>query len=473
MDFVRFIALVFVLAAKLTALAAPGAGQDTAYREFIRDDRIFSDKEYYYWDKGGKVEFTVTVPDDSARVFESILRLETLDGERFNLMLSVYPGSDPEFLWIHDSEAIGLSGYKAPAADSIPLTFTFHGSKVSLSMPDTVFILPAQGLRSDQGYRIKLLSKENTAVRLSASRGWRHLSDKEDSSSLSTWFWIAIVVFVDALVFFIVQFRKRRQRRLHQQALDTRTPLVGSSSSVVFPRKNAVYLFGELRVLDRNGDDVSSRFSPLLRELFLLLLIKTPEGGITSKGLTEWLWADKDEASAKNNRSVNLHKLRTMLASIGGCRIERVDGKWQILFDENVYVDYFECLSEKMQPEKLSVDRVKILSSMTLKGGLLPSCDYIWLDQYKSRLTDNMISGLLRYASLLGENEAPETKLQICDIVLNFDSTNEAALRLKCLTYISMNKQFMAKRAYEHFCRIYSELYDEPFPKPYPDIISR
>lgn len=465
--------MFIVLVTALMGSAASVTIQDSTYKDYIRDDRIFSDKEYYYWDKGGKVDLAITVPDDSSRIFVSLLHLETLDGERFNLMLSSIPGTNPELLWLHGSEAVEVGDFVCHPQDSIRMTFTFHGNKVSLSMADTVVSLPAQGLRSDQGYRIRLLNGDNAHVRVYGVKGWRHLSDNEKSSSLSTWFWIAIVILVDALVFFIVQLRKRRQKRLQRRTLEARTPIVDNSSVVRFPAKNAVYLFSEFHVLDNDGNDVSSKFSPLLRELFLLLLIKTPEGGVSSKNLTELLWTDKDESSAKNNRSVNIHKLRTLLSNVGNCRIERVGGKWQILFDSNVYVDYFECLSEKMQPEKMSADRVRILSSMTLKGGLLPSCDYIWLDTYKSRMTDNMIGALLKYASLLGENEAPETKLQICEIVMNFDSTNESALRLKCLTYVSMNKQFMAKRAYEHFGRIYSEFYGEAFPKSYSDIISR
>lgn len=471
MDFLRFIAVLLVaMAGIMPAVATPAALAEN--KEFLRDDRIFSDKDYYYWDKGGKVEMDISLPDSRLRIFESLLKLESIDGEKFNLVLLAYPESLPEFLWIHQSEVERLVPNSNPLTDTLTLVFTFHGSKVSLQLPDTTFSLPAQGLRSDQAYRIHTLEKANPRIALSDIRGWRHLSDKEESPIISTGVWIAIVVLVDAIVFFIVHYRRKHQKRLQQKELESKTALIDHHSTVQFPHRNAIYLFGELQVLDNEGQEVSGKFSPLLRELFLVLLLKTPEGGITSPKLTELLWFDKDEASAKNNRSVNLHKLRTLLAGVGNCKIERVGGKWQINFDDDTYIDYYECLSDKIQPEKLSADRVKILSAMTLKGGLLPSSDYLWLDKYKSRMTDNLIGGLLKYASILGEHEAPETKLYISDIVFSFDSTNEFALRLKCLTYQSINKQYMAKRAYEHFCRTYRELYGEDFTKSYNNIVS-
>lgn len=471
MDFFRFLTAVVVLALWTTGMAAADRADSIARDEYRRDDRIFSDKEYYYWDKGGKLEFSLPLPADSAQLFGSLIRLETSDGERFNLVLAAAPGRLPELLWLHGSEAVRISGYRVHSGDTVPVSFAFHGPRVRLEVADTAFSLPAPGLRSDQGYRIRLADGTD-GIGVLKARGWRHISDKETRVPISPWFWIMIVILVDALVFVIVQLRKRRQRKLHLRSLETQTPLVADKFTVQFPTRNAVYLFGELRVFDCNGEEVSSRFSPLLRELFLLLVVKAPEGGISSKELTETLWIDKDDASAKNNRSVNLHKLRALLANVADCRIGRTAGKWLIQFDDSVYIDYFECLTDKIQPDRLTADHIRILSLMTLKGGLLPSCDYLWLDRYKSRITENMVGALLKYASLLGDHEASETKLQVCDIVLSFDATNESALRLKCLTYISMNKQFMAKSAYEHFCRIYRELYGEAFPKTYSDIIS-
>ena len=58
-------------------------------------------------------------------------------------------------------------------------------------------------------------------------------------------------------------------------------------------------------------------------------------------------------------------------------------------------------------------------------------------------------------------------------LAILIDSVNEAALRLKCATYVSMRKQYMAKTTYEHFCREYKSLYDEPFEHSFNSIISQ
>ena len=79
-----------------------------------------------------------------------------------------------------------------------------------------------------------------------------------------------------------------------------------------------------LQVFERNGEEVSQRFSPLLRELFVLLILRSAENGISSEELTTMLWFDKDDVSAKNNRAVNLSKLRVLVESVGGCTIYKI-----------------------------------------------------------------------------------------------------------------------------------------------------
>lgn len=171
--------------------------------------------------------------------------------------------------------------------------------------------------------------------------------------------------------------------------------------------------------------------------------------------------------------AVNLSKLRVLVESVGGCTISKISGNWRVQFEKNAFVDYYECLPERIRPDSLTTERIKIIAALTAKGGLLNECDYLWLDAFKSRIADNLIESLLKYATLLDEHEAFDTKLLISDIIFRFDSVNEAALRLKCATYVFMRKQYMAKTTYEHFCREYKSLYDEPFEHSFNSIISQ
>src|SRR5258705_2168661 len=105
----------------------------------------------------------------------------------------------------------------------------------------------------------------------------------------------------------------------------------------------AIYLFGQFQGFDKDGNDVTRLFTPLLKELFLVIALYTIRNGrgISSEGLNEILWHDQSEKDAKNNRSVNLARLRTILEKIGNCIITKESGYWQFQGrDEKIYGDY-------------------------------------------------------------------------------------------------------------------------------------
>ncbi|WP_315822601.1 hypothetical protein [Paraflavitalea speifideaquila] len=54
----------------------------------------------------------------------------------------------------------------------------------------------------------------------------------------------------------------------------------------------AIYLFGQLEVIDKEGNVITKMFTPILKELFLLVLVYTFKDGkgIASEKLYETLW---------------------------------------------------------------------------------------------------------------------------------------------------------------------------------------
>lgn len=470
---IHLLMVLALLLSGLCSMAAGPASRPVAAGQIAceRDDRILSKSDYIYWDRGGHVEMDITRADGTRRIFESLLRLEGNEGERYNLILNVTPGYAPELLWVIGSE---VERHILPGrfpVGSTRLTFSFGADSAALALPDTVIRLSGHGIRGDGAYRVHVgTPSADFGLDIGNASGFRTLSENDSRTGSLAWFWVTLVLVVDALVFLVVYLRRRRHRR---QPVGTYPGVSATSAEAVsFPQADAIYLLGEFRVLDHEGEEISARMSPLTRELFLLLVLTSPHGGIDSKKLTEILWPGKDEASAKNNRAVNLHKLRTALAGVPGAAIEKSGGKWLIRL-ENVYVDYYSCIDERLRPDSLTPDRIRILAAMTAKGGLLPHCDYLWLDRYKSRLADHITNALLKYAADNDDSDHYAANLQISDIVFSFDATNEAALSLKCRTYQDMRRQHMAKREYDHFCRIYRELYGEDYPHSLSFVLSR
>ncbi len=87
-------------------------------------------------------------------------------------------------------------------------------------------------------------------------------------------------------------------------------------------------LFGGFQVFNLNNEDITNKFSPLLKELFLLIFLYTYKNnkGITSDQISEYLWFGKSSSSARNNRAVNIAKLKTILSEIWSSRIDKENG---------------------------------------------------------------------------------------------------------------------------------------------------
>ena len=291
---------------------------------------------------------------------------------------------------------------------------------------------------------------------------------------LSAWYWLGFVIVIDLIIFIIVQTRRRRMR---SEKAESKAELLSEKAKhlvkVKLPRLNAIYLFGELLVFNNRGEEISAQFSPLLKELMALLLIRSVDGGITSDELTQLLWFDKDANRAKNNRAVNMSRLRQVMADVGGCTIKKENKRWVMMFADDVFVDYYECLPAAIRPDLLTPQKISIINEFTSHGPLLAYQEYLWLDDIKSRLADTVISALMQYAMLLDEHGDFNEKINISNIIFCFDSVSEAALRLVCTTYVDMNRQYMAKKTYEHFCREYRSLYDMEFQLTFNEILSR
>ena len=100
--------------------------------------------------------------------------------------------------------------------------------------------------------------------------------------------------------------------------------LVTKSIENYFDRsRSAISLLGTFNVRDKEGNDITSNFTPRLKSLLVLLILYTEknERGILTRKMTDMLWADKDEIAARNNRNVTLRKLRVLLEEVGDVEV--------------------------------------------------------------------------------------------------------------------------------------------------------
>lgn len=240
--------------------------------------------------------------------------------------------------------------------------------------------------------------------------------------------------------------------------------------------RSQIFLFGQFRVLDKEGIDITDLFTPLLKELFLLILIYTSrERGISSDGLNEILWREKSVKDAKNNRSVNLAKLKNILERVGDCKLIKQSGFWhfQVLGD-SIYVDYEKYMSIcccNNKPEIKEGKYIKELLSIAKKGSLLFQTEYDWLDDVKSEVSNFIIDTLLMFVNSKNGRLSPEFLVEIANCIFHFDQLNENALEHKCRSLILLKKHLLANKTYAKFCKDYKNIYGEDFGRSFNDII--
>jgi two-component SAPR family response regulator len=236
---------------------------------------------------------------------------------------------------------------------------------------------------------------------------------------------------------------------------------------------NSILFFGGFQIISRDGIDITSKFTPLLKELFLLIFLNSiKDKGISIVRLTELLWFPMDYKSAKNNRAVNIAKLKNLLAEIDGLNINRKTGYWQIEFDDSVvYNDYWTCLKIIDQQKLLSREELKQFLSMIKKGTMLGNASYEWLDEFKSEFSNLIIDTVMKYTDQINTETEPELIIAMADAILLCDILHEEAISLKCKALTVLGKHNLAKNAFTKFTREYRQLYDEEYDKSFSDII--
>lgn len=237
-----------------------------------------------------------------------------------------------------------------------------------------------------------------------------------------------------------------------------------------------IIFFGGFQVIAKEQNDITNKFSPLLKELFLLVWLYTFKNnkGISSEKLVEFLWYDKSPRKAQNNRSVNITKLRTLIKEIGDCDLTKDTGYWKITFDyKKLKSDYFDLIQITEDEKNISKERVDLLIKITEKGAFLSNLNYEWLDYFKADISDRIINTLTNYVQNEDIEKDPDFIIHLSDCIFNFDSINEDAMIYKCKAQYMMGKHSLAEGTFKKFEKEYKLLYAQDYEYSYQDILNQ
>jgi DNA-binding SARP family transcriptional activator len=239
------------------------------------------------------------------------------------------------------------------------------------------------------------------------------------------------------------------------------------------PYRSCILLFGNLQLYDEDGNEITKQFSPLVKELFLVILLYSIRwDGISSEKLKELLWFDKPSESARNNRSVNIAKLKAILDRMKYCQVSKETGYWKIKIDfGKVEVDYMHYLTLLGNRKLLTKQSIIELASITKRGNFLSNVEYEWLDNFKSEISNEIVDAYLRYAASVKIADDAEFLVKLANYVFYFDPVNEEAMILKCKALAHLGKHSLAKTTFENFAREYNRIYGEDFRKDMPEVL--
>jgi two-component SAPR family response regulator len=304
-------------------------------------------------------------------------------------------------------------------------------------------------------------------------------------------YWIFASLFAFTLLMGVsIVLKKRRKTRQHpvidiaQPVLQTQSffqsvPIEDSQSKqgLYEPAKetSSIFLFGNLEVIDREGKDVTRQFTPLLKEIFLMILVHTFKDGkgIASDKLYETIWADKPLKDARNNFSVNIVKLKTILEKIGSTAISKETGKWRFeILDNSIKLDYHQFIKlANTKPVVIDKSFITELLAIINRGSFLREAQYTWLDDAKANVSDFVITTILSYTLNGNLTSEPDFILKLANCIFQFDQMNEAALEFKCRSLMVLGKHGLAKETYINFIKEYKKNYGQDYDKAYAQII--
>lgn len=292
------------------------------------------------------------------------------------------------------------------------------------------------------------------------------------------YFAIAFLIFAGFLFGYFIL--KRSFQRKSQVAINTKELAIDKEfeeSVSILQNEKPKYqlvLFGGFQAFRLNKEDVTNKFSPLLKELFLLILLYTHKNnkGISSEKITEYLWFDKSELSARNNRAVNIAKLKTILTEIGEIELTKKTGYWKINYsNKDVKCDYAEFLQITSSKSNLTKQNVNRLVEITQKGAFLLNVNYEWLDDFKADVSDKIVDTLVAFTEKFDVKTDAEFIIRLADCIFNFDRSNEEAMILKCKAEYCLGKHSLAKLTYEKFIKEYQLLYNEEYKRSFNELV--
>lgn len=239
----------------------------------------------------------------------------------------------------------------------------------------------------------------------------------------------------------------------------------------VFPsRRNAIYLFGNFAVFDREGRDITYMFSPKLRTTFLYILLKSVPGeGVLSSDLNELFWAGKPDEKVKNLKGVTMNHIRRILQDMDGIELKYQHGYFRLVPADGFYCDYlaFAALTAGGNPPGFSTGSVIELTDILSRGKFLVGIESELFDYYKHKTEDFIHLFLPPQIKKMYQEAMYDSVIRLCNMVFIIDPLSETALAYYVSACQKMNLPDKALKRYNTFAKEYRRTMGEDYKVAY------
>ncbi len=300
-------------------------------------------------------------------------------------------------------------------------------------------------------------------------------TESSDNSRLIIILSISALIAIIVLGYFFIWRKKQNSiEQVASQNIKGETIQLENRST-----RNSIQLFGGFDIYDNEGKDMISDFSPKLKEIFLLILLRSfnhyQHKGITSEELSSIIWPDASPESVKSNRGVAINKIRKLLSDVEGVDLEFSDKLWFIKMNNSSrcdYLGYLRFCDAAKNGNAVQNNSISSLLNIVKDGEFLKGISYEWLDSLKFAINNEIIKSLKLYFDDHEIQNNAEKLIQLCDVILTFDSVDQDAIKLKIKTLSNTGKLHIAKSTFNLFIAEYKRLYDENYPLTFQEIIS-
>lgn len=235
-------------------------------------------------------------------------------------------------------------------------------------------------------------------------------------------------------------------------------------------RLNAVYLFGEFTVRDRNNRDITYMFSAQLRQTFCLILqYSSTDDGIASQRLGNILWPDRPADKVKNSRGVTINHLRKVLIELDGIELIYEKGFFKMVYTDQFYCDYTRCL-QIITGNDVSENRDELIAILG-RGKFLQLADHPLFDSFKEEMEKQLEPVLTLEIEKTFDAELYPVTIALADALLNSDPLNDLAFTFLIRSMQRLKMYDEARIRYQAFAIEYRKIMDVDYPHPYKSLV--